>query len=108
MARHNPWILLGVVMVGNFLGPLNSSIATVAVPNLMSAFGADLSTITWVITGYMLGYAVSMPTAGWLADTFGRKRMYIIGLVIFTIASILASLAWNPVSLIAFRILQAI
>lgn len=108
MAKPNPWILLGVVMVGNFLGPLNSSIATVALPNLMSTFGADLGTISWVITGYMLGYAVSMPTAGWLADTFGRKRMYMAGLVIFTVASILASLAWNPVSLIGFRILQAV
>ena len=49
-----------------------------------------------------------MPTAGWLADTFGRKRTYMNGLVIFTVASILASLSWNPASLIAFRILQAI
>lgn len=108
MPRANPWVLLGVVMVGNFLGPLNSSIATVALPNLMASFGADLGTISWVITGYMLGYAVSMPTAGWLADTFGRKRMYMTGLVIFTVASILASLAWDPISLIAFRILQAV
>lgn len=108
MAKPNPWILLGVVMVGNFLGPLNSSIATVALPNLMASLGADLSTISWVITGYMLGYAVSMPTAGWLADTYDRKRMYMTGLVIFTVASILASLAWDPASLIAFRILQAI
>jgi len=108
MAKPNPWILLGVVMVGNFLGPLNSSIATVALPNLMTSLGADLGTISWVITGYMLGYAVSMPTAGWLADTFGRKRTYMNGLVIFTTASILASLSWNPASLIAFRILQAI
>jgi EmrB/QacA subfamily drug resistance transporter len=108
MAKPNPWILLGVVMVGNFLGPLNSSIATVALPNLMASLGADLSTISWVITGYMLGYAVSMPTAGWLADTFGRKRMYMTGLVIFTVASVFASLAWDPGSLIAFRILQAV
>jgi DHA2 family multidrug resistance protein len=104
----NPWLLLGVVMVGNFLGPLNSSIATVALPNLVASFGSDLETMSWVITGYMLGYAVSMPTAGWLADTFGRKRMYLCGLIVFSAASILAAFAWSPVALIAFRMLQAV
>lgn len=103
-----PWALIGVVMVGNFLAPLYSSVANVALPNLISAFGSDVDTMEWVITGYMLGYSISMPLAGWLADTFGRRRIYITGLAIFTGASVLTSLAWDPTSIIAFRILQAV
>jgi DHA2 family multidrug resistance protein len=104
----SPWVLIGVVMVGYFLAPLYSSVANVALPNLVSAFGSDIDTMEWVVTGYMLGYAISMPVAGWLADTLGRRRIYLIGLAIFTGASILASCAWDANSIIAFRILQAI
>jgi EmrB/QacA subfamily drug resistance transporter len=104
----NPWVLIGVVMVGNFLGPLYSSVANVVLPNLVASFGSDVETMEWVVTGYMLGYSIAMPVAGWLADTFGRRRMYLLGLAIFTVASVLTALAWDPTSLIAFRILQAI
>jgi len=104
----NPWVLIGVVMVGNFLGPLYSSVANVVLPNLVASFGSDVETMEWVVTGYMLGYSIAMPVAGWLADTFGRRRMYLLGLAIFTVASVLTSFAWDASSLIAFRILQAI
>jgi DHA2 family multidrug resistance protein len=104
----NPWVLIGVVMVGNFLGPLYSSVANVVLPNLVASFGSDVSTMEWVITGYMLGYSIAMPVAGWLADTFGRRRIYLLGLALFTGASVLTAIAWDSSSLIAFRILQAI
>jgi EmrB/QacA subfamily drug resistance transporter len=104
----NPWVLIGVVMVGYFLAPLYSSVANVALPNLVAAFGSDIDTMEWVVTGYMLGYSISMPVAGWLADTLGRRRIYLLGLTIFTLASILASCAWDAQSIIAFRILQAV
>ena len=80
-AAVNPWLLVGVVMVGNFLGPLYSSVANIVLPNLVATFGSDVDTMEWVITGYMLGYSIAMPIAGWLADTFGRRRIYLIGLV---------------------------
>jgi DHA2 family multidrug resistance protein len=107
-AVPNPWLLVGVVMVGNFLGPLYSSVANVVLPNLVASFGSDIDTMEWVITGYMLGYSIAMPLAGWMADTYGRRRMYLIGLGLFTLASVLTAFAWDPSSLIAFRILQAI
>jgi EmrB/QacA subfamily drug resistance transporter len=62
----------------------------------------------WVVTGYMLGYSITMPLAGWLADTLGRRRMFLTGLAIFVGFSIAASMAWSTSSLIAFRILQAV
>ena len=107
-AAPSAWIIIAVVMVGNFLGPLNSSVANVAVPNLVAAFGSDIDTMQWVITGYMLGYSVSMPIAGWLADTYGRRSIYMIGLALLLVSSVLCSLAWDGTSLIFFRILQAI
>ncbi len=97
-----------VVMLGNFLGPLYSSTANVIIPNLVASFGSDVDTMEWVVTGFMLGYSVTMPLAGWLADTFGRKRIFIVGLLLFTVSSVCASLSWSAGSLIGFRILQAI
>jgi len=104
----NPWLLVGVVMVGNFLGPLYSSVANIVLPNLVASFGSDVDTMEWVITGYMLGYSIAMPVAGWLADTFGRRRIYLIGLSLFTVASVATAFSWDAPSLIAFRILQAV
>jgi EmrB/QacA subfamily drug resistance transporter len=107
-AARSPWLIIAVVMLGNFVGPLYSSVANVALPNLVAAFGSDIDTMQWVVSGYMLGYSISMPIAGWLADTYGRRRMFLIGIVMFTTFSILTALAWDTYSLIAFRILQAI
>jgi EmrB/QacA subfamily drug resistance transporter len=107
-ASVSPVAVVLVVMLGNFLGPLYSSTANVVIPNLVAAFGSDVDTIEWVVTGYMLGYSITMPLAGWLADTYGRKRMFLIGLAMFTGFSIGASLAWSAPALIAFRILQAV
>jgi EmrB/QacA subfamily drug resistance transporter len=107
-AALSPAAVLGIVMLGNFLGPLYSSTANVIIPNLIASFGSDVDTMEWVVTGYMLGYSITMPLAGWLADTLGRRRMFLIGLCIFTGFSIAASMAWSTSSLIAFRILQAV
>ncbi|MHB1550333.1 MAG: DHA2 family efflux MFS transporter permease subunit [Vulcanimicrobiaceae bacterium] len=104
----SPFAIVAVVMLGNFLGPLYSSTANVILPNLIASFGSSVDTMEWVVTGFMLGYAITMPLAGWLADEFGRKRMFLIGLVIFTVSSIGASIAWSAPSLIALRILQAV
>ncbi len=108
IAVRNPWVVIGAVMVGYFMGPLYSSVANVALPNLIAAFSSDVDTMQWVITGYMLGYSISMPVAGWLADEFGRRRIFLIGLALFTVSSILAAIAWDAPSLIAFRVLQAV
>jgi DHA2 family multidrug resistance protein len=107
-AAVSPVAVLLVVMLGNFLGPLYSSTANVIIPNLVASFGSDVDTMEWVVTGFMLGYAITMPLAGWLADTFGRKRIFLIGLALFTGASICTSMSWNAGTLIMFRILQAV
>lgn len=107
-AATSAWAIVGVVMLGNFLGPLYSSTSNVILPNLIASFGSDVETMQWVVTGYMLGYSITMPLAGWLADTYGRRRMFLVGLGIFTVASICTSFAWSVPSLIGFRVLQAV
>lgn len=107
-AAGSPIAIVLVVMLGNFLGPLYSSTANVIIPNLVASFGSDVDTMEWVVTGFMLGYAITMPLAGWLADTMGRKRIFLIGLALFSVSSICTSLSWSAGALITFRILQAV
>jgi EmrB/QacA subfamily drug resistance transporter len=107
-APISPVAVVAIVMLGNFLGPLYSSTANVIIPNLIASFASDVDTMEWVVTGYMLGYSITLPLAGWLADTFGRKRIFLTGLALFTAASVFTSLSWDTASLIAFRIAQAV
>lgn len=104
----NPYLIVAVVTLGNFIGPLYSSVANVLVPQLIATFKVPVETMEWTVTGYMLGYSVVMPVSGWLSDTFGRKRIFLLGLAIFVAGSVCASLAWNATALIAFRVLQAV
>jgi DHA2 family multidrug resistance protein len=104
----NPYLVVAVVTLGNFIGPLYSSVANVLVPQLIATFSVGVETMEWAVTGYMLGYSVIMPVSGWLSDTFGRKRIFLLGLAIFVAGSVCASLAWNAGALIAFRMLQAV
>jgi DHA2 family multidrug resistance protein len=106
-AEHNPYLIIAVVTLGNFIGPLYSSVANVLVPTLIDSFHAGVETMEWTVAGFMLGYSIVMPIAGWLSDTFGRRRVFLAGLAIFTLSSICAAFAWSATALIAFRILQA-
>ena len=78
------WFLLGNIMLGTFMAVLDATIVNVGLPKIMASFGVGLDKIEWVITAYMLAMAVMLPTSGWLADKFGYKKMYFIGLVLFT------------------------
>ncbi|HXP92898.1 MAG TPA: DHA2 family efflux MFS transporter permease subunit [Candidatus Binatia bacterium] len=106
--QYNPYLIVAVVTLGNFIGPLYSSVANVLVPQLIASFKVGVETMEWTVTGYMLGYSVVTPVSGWLSDTFGRKRVFLLGLAIFLIGSVCASLAWSAGALIAFRMLQAL
>jgi EmrB/QacA subfamily drug resistance transporter len=100
-------LILIVVILGNVLGPLYSSTANVVLPNLEASFATDVDTMEWAVTGYMLGFSIAMPVAGWLGDRFGRRSVYLFGIGMFALFSILVSVSWDSTSLIVFRILQA-
>lgn len=102
------WWLLANVMIGTFMAVLDATIVNVGLPKIMASFGVGIDKIEWVLTAYMLALAVMLPTSGWLADRFGYKRMYFLGLLIFTLGSALCGLSNDENTLIMSRIVQGL
>ncbi len=102
------WVVAGVVVFGIFMSVLDSTIVNIAVPRLQGVFGASLSSVQWVLTGYTLAQGVATPLTAFLSDRIGIKRFYLIALVAFTVGSALCGFAFNLPMLIVFRILQGV
>ena len=102
------WWVLVTVIIGTFLGRLDQTIVNLALPSIIDDFGITVSAAGWIGTAYILANAVFVPIWGKLGDTIGRKKVYLIGFVIFLIGSVLAGLSWNLGSMIVFRVIQAI
>jgi len=100
------WIVATVVILGVFMSILDQTIVNIAIPRLQTAFGADIHSVQWVLTAYILTQGVVTPTAAYFSDTFGIKRFYIFCLAAFIISSALCGIAWSLPVLILFRILQ--
>jgi EmrB/QacA subfamily drug resistance transporter len=100
------WWGLAAVLSAAFLGPLDFFIVNIAIPSIESSLEATPGQIQLVIACYGLTYAVLLVTGGRLGDIFGRKKMFMIGMAGFTIASALCGLAHSPMALILGRILQ--
>jgi len=80
------WIVAIVAVFGAFMSVLDQTIVNIAIPRFQSAFGADLNSVQWVLTAYILTQGVVTPTTAFFADRLGTKRFYLIALVIFTVA----------------------
>lgn len=106
--KDHKWGVLGVVILGSFMAILDNNIVNVALPKMMAGFGATVDQIEWVVTGYMIAFAISMPTTNWLKELFGLKKLFIFSLVFFCLGSALCGIAWDKDSLIAFRVFQAL
>jgi EmrB/QacA subfamily drug resistance transporter len=102
------WIVALVVIIGVFMSILDSTIVNIAIPRLQTVFGADLHSVQWVLTVYILTLGVVTPTTAFFSDRLGIKRYYIFSLALFTLGSALCGLAWSLPALIFFRILQGI
>ena len=100
------WLIMATVMISTFMAVLDATIVNVALSKLMSTFGVSVDKVEWVVTAYMLIFAVMLPSSGWFADHFGYKRMFIVGLALFTGGSFLCSLSWSLDILIFFRVIQ--
>ncbi|MHB8596955.1 MAG: DHA2 family efflux MFS transporter permease subunit [Ktedonobacteraceae bacterium] len=100
------WIVALIVVIGVFMSILDQTIVNIAIPRLQTAFGADIHSVQWVLTAYILTQGVVTPTAGYFADKLGTKRFYIMSLVAFTLGSALCGIAWSLPVLIFFRVLQ--
>ena len=104
--RGSQWWTLGVVCLGMFMLLLDVTAVNVALPGIQADLHATLSGLQWVIDAYALTLAACLLTTGSLADTYGRRLMYVIGLVIFTAASALCGFAVSPLTLQLSRGLQ--
>ena len=100
------WWVLANVMIGTFMAVLDATIVDVSLAKIMATFGIGVDSVKWVATAYLLVFAVMLPTSGWLADHFGYKKVYAMGLGLFTLGSLLCSVSWNESALIMFRIIQ--
>ena len=100
--------LIATVAVGIIPAPLNSTMIAVALSPIREAFEISASLTTWLVSAYLIAMAVTQPVGGRLGDRYGRRRLFIGGIVYFAIASLLAMVAWDAWSLIFFRVNQAV
>jgi len=94
------------VMAATIMNALDSTIANVALPHIQGSVSASQDEITWVLTSYIVAAAIFTPLTGWLAGRFGRKRLMLVSIVGFTVASALCGLATGLSELVLFRVLQ--
>src|SRR5579883_3019289 len=100
------WIVASVVIFGFFMTILDTTIVNIAIPRLQNVFGADLTSVQWVLTAYTLAQGVATPLTAFLSQRLGQKRLYLIALMGFTAGSILCGLSFTLPMLIFFRVVQ--
>jgi EmrB/QacA subfamily drug resistance transporter len=104
----NRWRIWGVVMIGLFMALIDVTIVNISIPQLQRDLDASLDDVSWVLNAYNIMFAVLLISMGRLADQFGRRRFFLIGMSIFTLASLACALSTTLGALIAFRIVQAV
>ncbi len=106
--QKHQWLILLTVMIASFLGRLDGTIVNLALPSIIKDFGITVAQASWISTAYIIANAIFVPIFGKLGDLIGRKPLYIVGIVGFTLTSALAGLSFNLPSMVFFRILQAV
>lgn len=101
-------LLTIAVMGASMIQILDSTIANVAIPHMQTSLGATIDSVTWVLTSYILASAVAMPTAGWLSDRVGSRRLFLFAVAGFIVTSMLCGVATNLTQMVLFRILQGV
>lgn len=104
--KHNPWLITITVMLAVFMEVLDTSIANIALPHVAGSLSATPEEATWILTSYLVSNAIVLPMTGWLGNHFGRKRVLLACIAMFTFSSALCGLAWDLPTLVLARILQ--
>lgn len=102
------WYVLATTSIGAFMATLDSSIVNVALPTMSSHLHSDLSVLQWVVTAYLLTISSLLPVFGRIADLLGRRKIFSLGFLIFTLGSVLCGLAQDIWFLVGTRVLQAV
>jgi EmrB/QacA subfamily drug resistance transporter len=105
-SEYRKWWTLGAVAFGLFMIMLDNTVVNVALPSIQEDLGVGLSELQWIVAGYALTFAALMLTGGKLADHYGRRLIFVVGLAIFTLASLACGLAESGDVLIAARVVQ--
>jgi EmrB/QacA subfamily drug resistance transporter len=105
---RNKWIALAVIVAAQFMVVLDVAIVNVALPSIKNDLGFSQESLQWVITAYAIMFGGVLLLGGRMADLLGRRRLFIAGLVLFTVSSLLSGLAWSEGSLIVFRAMQGL
>ena len=103
---NKKWWTLAAVSFGLFMIMLDNTVVNVALPSIQRDLGVGLSELEWIVSGYALTFAALMLIGGKLADAYGRRRLFVVGIVVFTLASLLCGLSTTGHELIAARVLQ--
>ena len=104
----NPWLVTIAVTVGTLMGALDTSIVNVAMPYIRANLGVTVTEVAWISTGYIIALVIIMPLTAWLGTRFGRKRVYMACLALFTGASFFCGMSRSLHSLLFFRVLQGL
>jgi EmrB/QacA subfamily drug resistance transporter len=106
--ENRKWWTLGAMCFALFMIMLDNTVVNVALPSIQRDLGASISGLEWTINGYTLSFAVLLATGGRLGDIFGRRRMFLTGVVIFAFSSATAGFAQAPVDLVISRVVQGV
>ncbi|SHF66055.1 DHA2 family efflux MFS transporter permease subunit [Streptoalloteichus hindustanus] len=105
---RRPWLVLAIMCMGFFMALLDGSVVNVAIPTLIHSVHASYDQVLWIVDGYLLVFSVLLVTTGRLGDVFGHRRLYVVGVGAFTVASALCGLADSPGQLLVARLLQGL
>ena len=106
--KANPWLIAFVVSLAAFMEVLDTSIANVALPHIAGNLGASSDESTWVLTSYLVSNAIVLPITGWLVSLVGRRRFFIVCIVLFTASSLLCGVAPTLGFLLFSRVVQGV
>ncbi|MCL5878609.1 MAG: DHA2 family efflux MFS transporter permease subunit [Deltaproteobacteria bacterium] len=104
----NPWLIAVAIMLATTLEVLDTSVANVAVPHIAGTLSATPQEGTWVLTSYIVSNAIVLPASAWFGSLWGRKRVLLISIALFTLSSMLCGVAASLGQLVLFRVLQGV
>jgi EmrB/QacA subfamily drug resistance transporter len=105
---NRKWWTLGAMCFALFMIMLDNTVVNVALPSIQRDLGASISGLEWTVNGYILSFAVLLATGGRLGDIFGRRRTFLIGVVVFALSSATAGFAAGPTDLVISRVVQGV
>jgi EmrB/QacA subfamily drug resistance transporter len=107
-AANKRWLIFGVTAIGTFMSTLDASIVNVALPEISVSLNSTLPLVQWVVSAYLLSICCLLPLFGRAGDMFGRRRIYSLGFVVFTIGSVFCGSAFSIFALIVARVAQGV